>query len=219
MQISEIAIIGILTFTALVFLLISLFVSYLRIVRKYIALKEGEDQGTDVHTIIARAQFRAQKILEEASLQRKEIISKSQEFLEKEQASLIQELEKSNALYAKKYEEVLKILEDESLRMLRNIPNEIKMFMISAIDGFRASLVQSVGDEQKKVVKILQESLIQAQHEIEKYKEARKREIDERALELVGEVTKRVLNRQISLDEHEKLVLKALDEAKRQGIL
>ena len=43
------------------------------------------------------------------------------------------------------------------------------------------------------------------------------REIDESIVMILKEVARKVLAKEISQEEHEKLVLKALEEAKRQG--
>lgn len=215
---SMILYIAILVFIALTLLLTALVIAYLRLVNKYLELKEAKEKGVDPEELLSAARIKSQKILEEAIIRANKIISQSQVFLEEHNKDLLQILNKVSEMYAKRYQESLGLVQEEAIKMLQNIPNDLKVFMVSAIDGFRETLTKEVEKTQKEVADSLRESIIAAQHEIERYKEERKREIDERIVEYVAEVTKRVLRKEISIDEHEKLVLKALEEAKRQGI-
>ncbi len=210
--------IAFLIFASLVLLLIALVISYIWLINKYLELKKGGKKEVDPEEILSKARQKSREILEEANIEAKNIISRAEKFLEDYQEELGEEIRKANDIYAKVYRESLNSIQQESYAMLKNIPNELKVFMVSAIDGFRATLAKEVQDAQQKILKSLEDSVVSAQHEIEKYKEARKRQIDENAVEYIAELTKRVLSKEISLEEHEKLVLKALEEAKKQDV-
>ena len=62
------------------------------------------------------------------------------------------------------------------------------------------------------------EAYKKAESEVQEYKSARLKQIEESLVYILENIAKRVLVKEISQDEHEKLVLKALEEAKRQGI-
>ncbi len=55
--------------------------------------------------------------------------------------------------------------------------------------------------------------------EIADYRAARKRFIDEHAVELIENATKIVLRKELSADDHTKFALRALEEAKAMGVL
>ncbi len=205
-------------FASLVLFFVALVIAYVKLINRYLDLKQGKDKGLDPQELIAKANLRSQKILQNASLKAQEIIAESERFLEREDSNLSLKLDKINEIYVKRYSEALQIIQEETLKILQNIPNDLKVFLISAVDDFRATLTKDAVKAQDQITKSLQESLVAAQHELEKYKEARKRQVDEEILNLVVEVTKRVLGKEISLDEHEKLVLKSLEEAKREKL-
>jgi len=203
------------SFFLLICVLVFVLLLYLKLNQRYQELEL--EKGKDPKLILARAEFRAQKILEQANQEAKKLVEETENFLRKHQAFLSEELRRSSDAYLKVYNENLSQIQKDTYKMIQNIPNDIKTYIITAIDGFRLSLSHDAAQTQQKIAQKLEESLISAQHEIERYKEERKREIDEKLFEFVKEVVKRVLGKQISIDEHEKLVLKALEEAKRQG--
>lgn len=204
---------------ALVLLLVGVVISYLRMINKYLKLKEGRDSQLDPQTILANSQLKAQKILEDAHVQARAIMAKSENFLKDEEGQVAKELERVSQIYAKAYEQALSNMQQDSLKMFANIPQDIKLFVVKALDDFRVTLASEVARAQTQTLSALAASIKGAQAEIEKYKAERMHQVDESAVKLISEVTRKVLGKSISLDEHEKLVMRALEEAKRQGIL
>lgn len=209
----------ILLIVALILLLIAVVVGYLRLINKYLALKQGGDEQIDPKVLLAQAQAKSQKILEDAYSESKKIMAKSQEFLVREEGEIAKELGKTTQTYLNVYSKTLDDINTNSTKVVQALPNEIKTFVVTAIDDFRLSLSQEVAKVANQTSQALKEGYIKAQQEVEAYKKERLRQIDEQALKLIQEVTRKVLGKEISLEEHEKLVLKALEEAKRQGIL
>ena len=203
---------------ALVLLLIGVVVSYLRLINKYLALKEGRDTQLDPRVIIATAQAKAQKVVEDAHVAARETLAKSDKYLQGESGLVAKELERMGQIYAKTYEEALINMQQASLRTFANIPQDIKLFVVKALDDFRLTLSAEVARAQTQTLAALEQSIKGAEAEIDKYKEGRMRQIDVSAAKLVTEVTRKVLGKSISVDEHEKLVMRALEEAKRQNI-
>lgn len=215
---SSLVYIFIFIFVALTLLLISVVVIYLRIVNKYIDLKEGRNQALDPKVVLEKAQQKSEAILEDAHIKARDIINKADEFLVKQQEVLSKDLEKVNDIYVKEYQKQLASIISTSAKVLENVPNDVKTFMVQAVDDFRVALSQEVAKAQSETSKAMQDAYKKAQEDIDKYKEVRMRQIDASAAELVAVVTRKVLGKEISTDEHEKLVVKALEEIGRAHV-
>lgn len=204
---------------SLILLLIGLIVLYIRLLGKYEVLRHGKEQiQVDPETLVSQARARSQAILEEAQGKSREIISQAQNFLKRDEGLLAAELEKAQSVYTKSYNEAIAASQKKAESMMQNIPQDIKMTLVSAIDNFRVSLTQEIGKAQEEANKAIREAYQKAADEVNKYKEDRMKQVDRGILEIVKDVTEKVLAKSVSTDEHEKLVQKALEEAKRQKI-
>lgn len=88
--------------------------------------------------------------------------------------------------------------------------------------NLKASEVLSKDLAQKfaKVYQSVQDSLgkkvVETEKEIENYKKERLKEIDQKIYQMLGEVAKKTIGKAIDLSEHEKLVMEALEKAKKE---
>lgn len=209
----------ILILVSLVLLLIGIVTHYLRLVNEFSNYRRGLEKTTDPQVLIAQAQRQAQKILEEAYTQSRQIISKTEDFLKKEEGELAKELDKSTDVYTKLYQDALSSSQKQSLQMLQNLPQDIKITLISAVDSFRISLTQEVTKAQATANAGLREAYSKAFDELQKYKEDRMKQVDSSILSIVRQVSERVISKDIDVEEHEKLVLRSLEEAKRENLI
>lgn len=73
-----------------------------------------------------------------------------------------------------------------------------------------------------KIYQLTQDSLnkkvAETEKEIENYKKERFKEIDQKIYQLLGEVAKKTIGKAVDLSTHEKLVMDALQKAKKEGI-
>jgi F0F1-type ATP synthase membrane subunit b/b' len=204
---------------SLTLLCISVLVLYFRLIGKYEELRHGkEKQDVDPQTLIEQARTRSRQILEEAHAKSVQIISRSEAYLAREESVLGKELEKAQASYQKSFDSAISASQSKAEQMIQNIPQDIKMTLISVIDNFRVSLAREVQKTQDDANKTIREAYQTAAEEVSKYKEERMRQVDESILSVVKDVTEKVIGKSVSAEEHEKLVLKSLEEAKRQKI-
>jgi flagellar biosynthesis/type III secretory pathway protein FliH len=103
--------------------------------------------------------------------------------------------------------------------MIQNIPQDIKITLISVIDSFRLSLTDEIKRAQSEANKVVMDAYKESLASIERYKQERMKQVDDSILDIVKEVTKKVLSKTLTIEEHEKLVYKALEEAKRQKVI
>ena len=61
-------------------------------------------------------------------------------------------------------------------------------------------------------------TLLNLQKDIEAYKESRYADAEESVKQIVQKVSQEVLNKSISLEDHQKMVIDALEKAKKEGV-
>jgi len=134
-------------------------------------------------------------------------------------AKISEVLDQSSQLSLKSYQEALKNIQDEMGKVLLSVPNNINNSIVSAIQSFSFSLQNQFTNAQKKMLEDFTNLYKSSEADIENYKRERLKVLDSLILKVIEEVSLRVLGKEISVEEHEKLVLKALEEAKRKNAL
>jgi len=207
----------ILVIVALVLLCVGLVALYIKEISKTKAGYGGSEDGIG-NNLLVKAQTKSQKVLEEAYTKAREIISEANSHLKKEETGLTKALEKAQEVYTRAYNEAIKSSEIKAEQMIRSIPQDIKVSLISVIDAFRVSLTDEIKRAQSDANRVITDAYKEALLSVDKYKEDRMKDIDASILTIVKDVTERVLGKSIGIEEHEKLVHKALEEAKRQKV-
>lgn len=208
----------VLLLVSIILLCIGLLAMYFRLVKRYEELRHGKEANIDPETLLSQARLRSQQILEEAHTKSIQILARSEEIVKKDNGIIAQELQKLHENYAKTYKEAIDNTKNVAEKMIQNIPQDVKVSLISAIDGFRLSLAHEVNKAQQLASGAIREAYEKAAQEVNKYKEERMAQVDRSILLIVKEVTEKVLSKSVSLEEHEKLVQKSLEEAKKQKV-
>jgi F0F1-type ATP synthase membrane subunit b/b' len=81
-------------------------------------------------------------------------------------------------------------------------------------------LINEVAQEFIKIYQTAKETLnqkmAQTEQDIENYKRERLKELDKKIYQTIGEIAKEIIGKTIDLSTHEKLVIRALEKAKRE---
>ncbi len=199
--------------------LVALYVKAVSKNREDNGLVSGDQVDSRVDSVVfGKAQAKSQKVLEEAYTKAREIISEANNYLKKEENQLLKAVNGAQEIYIRSYNEAIKTTEVKAAQMIQSIPQDIKITLISVIDSFRVSLTDEIKRAQSDANKVITEAYKEAIQGAEKYKEERMKEVDASILKIVKEVTEKVLGKSLNVEEHEKLVHKALEEAKRQKV-
>lgn len=88
----------------------------------------------------------------------------------------------------------------------------------------RASeLSRDISGEMSKIYKSAEETMVQiikdAQKEIENYKQEKMKEIDQKIYKTLIEISRNVIGKAIDFSTHEELIIQALNQAKKDGLL
>lgn len=202
---------------------IGVVVAYLRLVSKYAKVLEEQTSlksslTREKEEILEEAAVQSAKILEEARSKAQEIVRNAEIFGTEEKEKFSKEIEKVTESWALEYRQVLQEAQNQIVTTAQNISKDIRGESLKEIEIFRTALQVELAKSQEKTRIMMENAHNAIEGEVQKYKELRLKQVDETIFELVKEVLKKVLGKEISPEEHEKLVMKFLEEAKRQDV-
>ncbi len=208
---------------ALCLLLIGLTGYYLNLIRKFIILQQ---ENVQLKTSLANSQssalsesvIKAQKIIDEAVVKASEVVSKSQYVVGNTQDLINRKVSDIQKEELKQFQSALNLTRDESIKILSNITKDINSILSISIKNFQESLISEVNKSQEEMKASLGEAYKKAHEEIELYKKTRLDEIEKSGVQIIKSFIQKVLTRKIDIREHEELVMKALEEAKKEGM-
>lgn len=202
---------------ALVLLLIAIVVAYLRLLGKFMSFKEEKKKDASSVTL-EQAQSRAQKMIEDARVKAQQVIQNAQIFSGNQAGILEREIQNTSRVNAAKFEQYLKVVQSESIKILSNVPNKVSSDLNTQLTGIRSMILTEIEKASSNAKAQVDSAYKRAEVEVKNYKNQRLKQIDDSIISILEEVSRKVLARQISHDEHEKLVMKALEEAKQQHV-
>ena len=208
---------------ALGLFVLALVVSYLRIVRRYSQLKEEKSK------LEAEAKLKAEKKLEEASkvseqiiqearIKASEIIKKTETFSRETKDAMIAELGKVSTEYIGSYKQALNEAKTETVSVLAGVSKDLKSKALSEVETFKGSLQAEIKSSQEALRQAVNAGYQKIEGEIDKYRKVRLQQVDVAIFEILREVSQRVIGKALTLEEHEELVIKSLEEAKKENV-
>lgn len=212
----------ILIIIALILLLIGVVVSYLRLIKKFY---QRRDEDVDPAKILKIAQAKSSQMLEEANnvltqahKKAAEVISSAREHLTENEAQIDKALGKATQVYAEKYQNMLNITQSESIKVFQNLPSKLESAFHTEIEKIFSNLSGQVQAAQDDASEIVRKAYLEVEKEVEEYKKQRMKQVDDSLILILENIARKVLAKEITPEEHEKLVMKALQEAKKQGL-
>lgn len=193
-----------------IFLFVGYYVLRLRSREEEIEKKEKKID-TNYHEIVDDALTKERRILEDATAEADKIIADTQLISDssKESMSLALEGMKTDIhtevgslanSYHSQYQTALQKLTNESLDDFKNVSKELQENLRKEVTTFQSSLLPNL------------------QKELDAYKQSRMKETDQIVTKVVQKVSQQVLNKTLSMEDHQKLLLDALEKAKQEGI-
>jgi len=195
-------------------LIIFIFVGYYLVTlytkEKKLEKKEGQID-TNYHQIVNDALTKERKILEDATFEADQIItgaqyssSTSKEAITHALAEMLVEIKKeANTIasdFTSNYSGSLKQLTAQSLNEFQHVARTLEEDLQKQISQFHTTLLPNL------------------EKEIEAYKQARIKQADEMVVRIIQQASQDILNKSISLTDHQDLVMKSLEKAKKEGM-
>lgn len=216
----------------LLFLILLGFVVLLTFIYKFLTnwleyLQKEKTAGTE--QIRHEAQQEAQNILESANKEATQIISdtgkKASDILEEMEGmseeskqKLSDTLSKTSANLLKIYETNIKKQKSESLQALANLTENIDKSLSKEVGEFEKLLREETVESKEKIREKLLKKYEKLDNELQDYKSRRMKELDSSLYDILYNVTEEVLGKGLNMDEHRKLILESLDDAKKRDL-
>jgi len=186
------------------------------------ARKKGE-------AIIASANVKAAEMLAIAAEKSKEIIAKTEilradfeESLKKDFGESIAKsvggLESKSHELSGSYDQLFLEVKDEVIKLMHETLKKIEETGNIGLMEFKSSLKEQQQSSVFYIQKRLNQEFENAHLEIKTYKDEQLRKVEESIDRIVLRLSEDIIGRAISLENHERLVLEALNKAKEEGI-
>ncbi len=195
-------------------LVIFLFVGYylieLRTKEKELEKKENK-VDTSYHQIVDNALTKERKILDDATTEANQIITgatyvttSSKQAIDQAIKQMMADIQKETAIATQEltqnYQTSLQHLATNSLNDFQNIAKELKEDLQKQVKEFRETLLPGM------------------EKELEAYKQTRLAEAEQTVIRVVQKASQEILNKSISFDDHQRLMIEALEKAQKEGV-
>lgn len=169
--------------------------------------------------ILEEARQKAIKIIANANLFEESTKTLFDDELKKTSEGQIKTLEKLSYDFLNIYQKELNDLKENNVKMMSNISKDIENSVIAELKDFREILKKETFESQKIVQDKIEEAYKISQKEIEDFKIEQLKKVEGQIYDIIQNVSKIVLGKTLSLQEHEQLVIDALNKAKVEGTL
>lgn len=209
---------------ALSIVVIILIASYATILKKHdILLKESERIKLQEHKkelqILEDARAKAAKILADAHFVDNNAKNEFQEQLKTVSLNEVKDFEKVAVTLLEAYKKELEGLKANTIKIASNITKDIESNTEAELEDFKETLKKETYESQKIVEQKIEGQYLQTEKELETYRQERIKKVEDEIYNIIQNVAKAVLGKAISLEDHEQLIIDALNKAKEEGVL
>ncbi|MBI2443511.1 MAG: hypothetical protein HYV40_06450 [Candidatus Levybacteria bacterium] len=206
--------------------------SYNHLIRK---IEQAEEEKIHLHdSINAKASEMLQsaheqnlKIIEDANKEAADILASAQvskteaTTLLKEKIDQIVELQKKttdsmNQQFAKNYQLALQKLQGEDIKSFEKISKDVENTVSTEMQEFTKTLKNETMDAHAIMQERIESEYAKVEEDIEKYKEEELNKIHDAVYPLLKNVISLVIGRSLSVQDHEELIIQAIQQAKTQ---
>lgn len=179
--------------------------------------------------LIDHAQNRANDILETAADKAKETLMQTQFVkadISKELTKALQEVsdatvskfKEQSSEFDKQYRDLLQQMKQEYAANARGTISLLDQAVTKEVEDFRKILKDETITSQDVLHKDVTEAFEQAKKEIEAYKKTKMEEADTHLTKVLNQILSEVLHKTLSDQDHQKLVMQALEQARKEGV-
>lgn len=196
----------------------------------YFHYRNNKRSSEDINQQYAlQAQQEAQKVIEAAVGRAKQILAetnyvRSGLFADLERALQQAASQDINAMHAQEgqlnqfYMQLLNSIKQEHLRKTDESIKHINDITQSQMEDFRQILKKEAVQAEDLVVKRINNEYTEVHKQLEEYKKQKLAQIDTEVKTLIMQTTERILGKTLPIEEHEKLIILALEQAKADGL-
>jgi hypothetical protein len=172
--------------------------------------EERKKTDENYHHVVDEALAKERKILDDATSEATKIISGTEFLTNESKTTLDQALQKmeeqiekdaggTTQTFTKTYSTTLQKLAAESLKEFQTITKNMEVDLQNQTKNYRDSMLPKL------------------QKELDEYKTMRMQQAERTITHVIQEVSQEVLNKSLSLEDHERLLIESLEKAKKEG--
>ncbi|HSW87734.1 MAG TPA: hypothetical protein VLF89_02335 [Candidatus Saccharimonadales bacterium] len=201
----------IITITADFFIFIFIGYYFFKFSKKEKAIEQKEGKiDTNYHQIVDDALSKERKIIDDATHEADQIIAgahylnqASKETVDQALQIMISDIQKEAA--------------DTSRNFMTNYQASLQQITVHSIAELQ-NVVKGLETDLQKQVKDFHETMLpKMEKELEEYKQVRLKQTDQTITNVIQKVSQEILNKSLSLDDHEHLLVESLEKAKKEG--
>jgi hypothetical protein len=179
--------------------------------------------------LLDSTRVKAIKIIDDANNQALDIISKAtllantssenfKENLSHTSSAQIKEFEKATSDFSTLYFQVLQDLKTKNIEVFQNVSKDIEANTTEEIKSFRESMQKLTTSSEDEIRKKIAADYGTLKIEMENYRKEKMQKIDGEIYKLLEGISKLVLGKAINLSDHEDLIEKSIEKAKKEGV-
>ena len=174
---------------------------------------EEERKKTDssYHHVVDDALAKERKILDDATHEAAQIISKTEFLTDSSKQAVDQALQKMEG-------EMEKEAGTASQAFAKTYSASLQKLAAASLTEFQTITHTMEADLQKQTKEFRDSMLPNLQKELEEYKKMRLQQADRTITHIIQEVSQEILNKSLSLDDHQRLLTESLEKAKKEGV-
>jgi len=199
-------------------------ISYRKLIEKYDKIRtsaQEAEKGLEGQRakVLEEANLQARQIITEAQTRSGKLLSEAASFGDQTKQLLADELQKVQAVELGYYQKALEDTKVQAQASLGGVSKDVKQEVVRQIDAVRTSLTGEIQKAQVETRQMLAASYKKMEDEIQVYKVERLKRVDEKIFEILKDASAKAIGKSLSLEDHEDVVVKALEDAKREHVL
>lgn len=212
------------TIFILSFALIVIVVSYGKMMKK-IHFYQKEEQGLkkQMHDkadeIIEEAREKAHKIISEAHFTKNKAKDAFEQSLSVASQNQIKDFENVSQDFLNLYKKELNLIKSQTAEIVRKMSKDVEKDILKDLKGFKEILKKETIASQKIVGEKIEEDYKNVEQEVQVYKKEQLKKVEDHIYSVLQAVSKLVIGRALSTEEHERLIIDALNRAKTEGVI
>lgn len=208
---------------ALGFIVAAVVILYVRLLREHNKLKEEKAAlSAEAHRaaqeILEKAQKEGEQLINQAHQKAAEIIKNTEVLSTDSKNKMLAALEEVSRANTQNFKKTLSDAKNDIATVLSKVSTDLASSALGEVATFRGTLQKDLITTQAALSAAVNEGYKKIEEEMAKYRQVRLSQVDETIFEILREVTQKIIGRVVSFEEHEELVKKSLEEAKRQNV-
>ncbi len=173
--------------------------------------EERKKTDDNYHHVVDEALAKERKILDDATREATQIITKTEYLTTESQTSVNEALQKME-------EQIEKDAGSTSHEFTKTYSTSLQKLATHSLSEFQTITRDMEADLQKQTKEFSATMLPTLEKELEEYKKIRLQQADRTITHVIQEVSQEILNKSLSLDDHQRLLTEALEKAKKEGV-